>query len=411
MRSLGGYRAGEVRLGRFLRNAKVSAAEIMASAASGTASRVSGLHILAIQDTTSLRNDGDQLGMVAHPTIAVDAESGSLLGLVHGQILRREGGKRARRKKRPFAEKDSHRWLDGAEAAAGLIMAGAAQVTVVADRECDIYEFFAHKPQEVELLVRATHDRVLDGNGDNGGVDGKKISDRLSSMAAQGWIEVAIPASRGRAGRSATLELRFCTLDIKRPHNIPASTGLVPSIRLNMVEAREIDAPEKTIPICWRLLTTHRIETLEQAQWIIGLYRKRWIVEELFRTLKSKGFRIEQVSIADAPFEILAAAALVAAISVMQMVRDRDGDAKRPLEDVFNADEFLALEAVSKSLEGKTQKQKNPHPKDSLAFAAWVCGRLGGWTGYYGKAGPIVILRGLYEFKTMQRGWRIAKDV
>ncbi len=30
----------------------------------------------------------------------------------------------------------------------------------------------------------------------------------------------------------------------------------------------------------------------------------------------------------------------------------------------------------------------------TLAFAAWVFARLGGWTGYYGKPGPIVMLKG-----------------
>ncbi|MGL4962523.1 MAG: hypothetical protein ACRC67_14925, partial [Inquilinus sp.] len=45
------------------------------------------------------------------------------------------------------------------------------------------------------------------------------------------------------------------------------------------------------------------------------------------------------------------------------------------------------LEACCAQLEGKTQRQKNPHPKGSLAYAAWVCARLGGWTGYYGKPG------------------------
>lgn len=128
------------------------------------------------------------------------------------------------------------------------------------------------------------------------------------------------------------------------------------------MQAREIDAPEKTAPISWRLLTTHAVESVQQAHWIIGLYRRRWVIEELFRTMKSKGFQIEQVSIADAPLEILAAAALVAAVRVMQMVRDRDGQAKRPLEDVFESAELPALEAVSRSLEGKTQKQKIPTP-------------------------------------------------
>ena len=62
------------------------------------------------------------------------------------------------------------------------------------------------------------------------------------------------------------------------------------------------------------------------------------------------------------------------------------------------------LEAVSARLEGKTAKQKNPHPKGSLAFAAWVIGRLGGWTGYYGKPGPLVMRRGLDDFQRIKYG-------
>ena len=131
----------------------------------------------------------------------------------------------------------------------------------------------------------------------------------------------------------------------------------------------------------------------------------------MFRTLKTKGFDIERVGIAEGPFEKLAAAALVAAVSVLQLVQDRDGTAERPLADVFEPDEQHALEAVSAELEGKTQKQKNPHPRGSLAFAAWVCARLGGWTGYYGKPGPVVMLRGLHIFRAMQHGWSLAQHV
>jgi hypothetical protein len=85
----------------------------------------------------------------------------------------------------------------------------------------------------------------------------------------------------------------------------------------------------------------------------------------------------------------------------MQLVRERDGRAGRPLEDVFEPDERPALEAVCAELEGKTERQRNPHPRDSLAFAAWVCARLGGWTGYYGKPGPVVMLRGLHRFSPL----------
>ncbi len=84
--------------------------------------------------------------------------------------------------------------------------------------------------------------------------------------------------------------------------------------------------------------------------------------------------------------------------------------AQRPLEDAFDPEDQPALEAVSADLEGKTARQKNPHPKGSLAFAAWVLARLGGWTGYYGKPGPVVMLHGLIQFHAVKHGWTL-RDV
>jgi hypothetical protein len=64
--------------------------------------------------------------------------------------------------------------------------------------------------------------------------------------------------------------------------------------------------------------------------------------------------------------------------------------------------------AVSARLEGKTERQRNPHPKGSLAFAAWVIARLGGWTGYYGKPGPKVMRIGLADFRAIKYGATLA---
>ncbi len=71
----------------------------------------------------------------------------------------------------------------------------------------------------------------------------------------------------------------------------------------------------------------------------------------------------------------------------------------------------LALQAICHTLQGNTARQSNPHPTGSLAYAAWVCARLGGWTGYYGKPSPVVILNGLMQLNTMLRAWNIPRVV
>lgn len=380
--------------------------EIVAQACTRTASLVGGLHVLAIQDTTSLRDDGDKHSIQAHPTIAVDAENGALLGLVHADLLNRKGGRKAQHQVVRFDEKESRRWLDGTQASAGLVAAGAIGVTMVADAESDIYELFALKPNNVDLVVRAGQDRLLEQ-------EDHLLFEHLAAQPEAGRFEIDLAATPGRRARRANLAVRFCRPSIKRPRRRPGShmPDVPASLSMNLVEVREINPPEGTVPAHWRLLTTHAVDSFAKARWIAGLYRRRWLIEELFRTLKTRGFDIERVSIAEEPFEKLAAAAIIAAISVMQLVQERDGAANRPLADVFEPDEQDALEAVSKRLEGKTAKQKNPHPKGSLAYAAWVCARLGGWTGYYGKSGPVVMLRGLHQFRAMQLGWSLARNV
>jgi hypothetical protein len=403
VRSLGGSRAGEMRITRFLRNDKVSLAEIVAQACARTAGRVRGLHVLAIQDTTVVREEGRSRSLQAHATIAVDAETGAVLGLVHADFFARQGGVRDRRKQRGFEEKASRRWLEGARAAAPLRAAGALEVTVIADREGDIYELFALRPAGTQLLVRAAQERAL--------VEGGVSLARLADQPEAGRMCVQVPAAPGRKARTALIALRFCAAEIRRPHGRGRRSGLPDSVRLHLVEAREIDPPDGEAGLLWRSITTHQPRSFEDARLLTGLYRRRWAIEELFRVLKTRGFDIERVTVAEAPFETLCAAALVAAVSVLQLVAGRDGRLKRPLDDLFEPHERGALEAVCRTLEGNTARQKNPHPPDTLAYAAWVCARLGGWTGYNGKPGPVVMLRGLHQFRAIQNGWSIAHDV
>lgn len=205
VRSLGGSRAGEVRLHRLLHNPRVTPAEMVATAAARTMGLVAGRHVLAIQDTTSLRDDGDQRSLHLHPVIALDAADGTLLGLLHAVLLRRTGGQRKQRNSRPFAGKESHRWLEAAERAAALAAAGgAARLTVIADREGDVYEMFALRPEGSDLLVRVQHDRPL-RRQEQGGRDAEAEALTLHAALALapelGQETLRLPAGPGRGGR------------------------------------------------------------------------------------------------------------------------------------------------------------------------------------------------------------------
>jgi hypothetical protein len=398
VRRLGGDRAGEIRLTRWLRNDAVTVEAMAAEAGRRTAERCHGRHVLAIQDTTVVRSPKGGGGLYLHPVIVVDADEGALLGLAHATFLSRDKGAKAERRSKPVKDKESRRWLDGADKAAE-VCAAAARVTVIADRESDIYAAFAERPPGTDLLIRASQDRGL---GDKG-----RLFATLNALPEAGRAGLDLPAKPGRKARATQVAVRFMTVDLARPQN-GIVAGLPKTVSMTVVDVREIDPPPGEI-VHWRLLTTHTVEDVAEAFAIVELYRRRWVIEQLFRTLKTQGFDIEGLLVEDeAPLQRLVMATLVAAITVQQLVHARDGtqgpQPLRPVTDAFDPEDAPLLEAFSAKLEGKTERQKNPHPKGSLAYAAWVCARLGGWTGYYGKPGPLVMLNGWLDFQAAKRG-------
>jgi hypothetical protein len=400
LRTLGGELAGEVRLRRLLDNPQVTTAEMVATARADLLPRVAGRHILAIQDTTSLRADGDQHSLSLHPTIAVDATDGALLGLLSAELLERDGTPKEHCNKRELDEKESRRWVNATRQAEDLLAAGAAAVTMVADREADFYEAFACRPERVDVVARVHHNRNL--------TDGTKLYDACQTRPELGRIQLDLPATPKRKARTATLAVRARVVTIKRPkrNRAQAAAALPASLSLTLVEACEIDPPANVKEVVhWRLLSTHRATTLAEAVTIIGYYRCRWQIEQVFRVMKTKGFNIEAVPIHDnRPLKNLACATLIAAVQVQQMLHDRDGQANRPMSDVFAPEDQPLIESIGKTLEGKTERQKNPHPSGSLAHATWICARLGGWTGYGRKPGPIVLARGHVRLQAMLEG-------
>lgn len=399
---------------RFLRNEAVTTGEMVCEAARKTAARVARRDVVVIQDTTELNmggrwarangygpigKGGAVRGLSLHAGLAVEFGTGAVLGLIDAQVWNRDQGLVKPRRSRATIDKESQRWLDVA-ARASERLGEANSITLVSDQESDIYEHFASRPANVDLLVRAHHNRKLETDHDS---DAALLLTFVDGLPEQGRFSTTIPAAPGRKARTAELAIRFSPVTLCRPKI--AARHLPQTIELTLVDVREVSTPEDSEPVHWRLLTTHKVTHLGEARRTIDLYRMRWTIEEFFRTLKTGSINIEDADIGDPKAMMkLVGAAAIASVTVMQLVKARDGGTKQLLTDAFEPEDQPILEALSLRLEGATARQKNPHPKGTLSFASWVIARLGGWTGYYGKPGPQVISRGLYDFHRIKYG-------
>jgi hypothetical protein len=401
---------------RFLDNDAVSLREMLVHSGRLTGKRSAGRHVLAISDTSETNfsthtgrkrgfgtvGNGTDIGVFVHPVIAVDADQGGLIGLVGAEVMNRRGGKATDHKQRGADDKESRRWLAGAETA-GAMLAEAAMITMVEDREGDIYDQFARRPVSVHLLVRAAQDRNL--------ATPQPLFAHSAAWPEQARHVVKVPPQEGRPGRTAEVAVRFGEVILKRPHTADAT--LPATLTVRVVDVAEIDPVNPKERVHWCLLTTHTVQTLEDARRIVGWYQMRWIIEQVFRTLKSAGVEVESSQITrPANLLKLIVVALIAAVRVMQLVLARDGSTGQSLSDGAEPANLPALQSINATLEGRTEKQKNPFDVTSLAWLAWIAARLGGWSGYtsrgYRPAGPKTIARGLKQLDPMVAGWKLA---
>jgi hypothetical protein len=281
-----------LRFNNFLANPAASTHEMLVTAGQKTNRRATGRHVLAVMDTTDvlfptqeankrgfgLGSDGAHPGLFLHPVLAVDAASGGVIGLVDCIVLDRTEGRVSEaktstqkkiktHKKRTADDKESRRWLQATEMA-GDALTDADMITMVGDREGDIYHLFAHRSANVHLLVRSAQPRTL--------ATGGLLPDYCAALPEQARETIDVPAKGKQPARKATVAMRYGPVNLNRPAQSP-DKDQPETVSLWVVDLQEIDPPEGTEPVRWRLLTKHTPTTLEQARQIVAGYRMRWI--------------------------------------------------------------------------------------------------------------------------------------
>ncbi|MBZ8183206.1 IS4 family transposase, partial [Oscillatoria salina] len=427
IRQISGNRAEQIGYYRFLENENVSQSELVKSLSDACQQQVEGLHILAISDSSEINlnahagrlkaeglgvvGNNQDIGFFIHPTLVLNAENGFPLGLSSVQIWKRaldHANKHQRNyKSLPIEDKESYKWLLGAERSQDCLKVGGAKlITHIGDRESDLYEEWATVPDaQTQVLVRVRQDRRLLGQE-------ASLYQFLEQQPCQGTYAVQVLADPriGRTAREAWLSIRIACVKIRRPKNLSAQ-DYPTSVSLYAVEAKEINPPVGQAPIHWRLLTTHKVFSLEQALKIIEWYRWRWRIEQLFATLKQSGLNVEATQLESiTAIERLTILALSVAVRILQLLIGRDSPALS-VDLAFNDEQQQCLEHLAPTLQGYTHKQQNPYKRSSLAWASWLIARLGGWSGYRSQRPPGMptLIQGLRKFDSLFRGWKLAQ--
>ncbi len=348
------------------------------------------------RSSSTREGKGNARGVLLHAMMAVDADSGVCLGLTGGDVWTRKGKVKIPHDKRDLANKESARWVTTAEQGCE-VLAAARTITVVNDREGDFFAHWALTPgDKVHLLSRAMHDHTL--------VDGGTLYQAVEQARFCDKAVIDLPQRIDRLGRQAHLSMRFGTVVLKRPAR-PGVEGLPEGVKVSFMEVVELHPPKGAEPIHWLLLTTHPVATAADAWRIVSWYKQRWIIEQLFRSLKNQGLRIEESQLESAKIKLVAIATKVACI-VIQLVQARNGGEELPAAFVFTSEEIEALRAINKTLKGRTELQQNHHRPNTLAWAAWIIAKLGGWTGYasHRPPGPITFHIGMTRFQILVTG-------
>ena len=347
-------------------------------------------HVLCLQDTTEIvfshegrlslddkdfgygTSEKEKYCIFGHPGLVVDAASRMPVGYGHIKIWSRDRSenrqKKQRRGKVKLEEKESYRWVETAEKTVASLPS-SVHVTMVGDRENDVYSVMCKTLAcGCDFLIRSVHDRPVDCDVEGG------------SMGIKAYMQ-----SRPVA-HTYDLELQacYCVYAVE-----DAST-----------------VPEGEEPVEWRLLTSHVVETVDDAVQCVEWYKCRWFIEELFRVCKSEGFRIESVQLeSGAAIKKLIVLTMWAALRCVTLKRAYDEqDEAVPASRMFDEEEERQLDLEMELLRKKSPKAiggRNPFREHSLPWAAWIIARLGGWSGYlsaHGRPGYITMKEGLERF-------------
>jgi hypothetical protein len=293
---------------RFLDNPAIGEQEILSGHRHATLERIRTRDVvLLVQDTTFL-DDGTTrpkkgMGTVKvkvreehrlHPPVAFTPARLNL-GVLGLKIWQRPEQLAAQeRHRKPLAEQESSRWLEGYQLACEVQQSGPDTLVVnVADREGDMHEWFLDAlwrlpGERAAFIIRAQgHRRIANGKAP------RSLWEEMQKARAAGCLPVELTRQPDRPPRQVTLRVavkRVTCNGARRPG------GRWPPVGVVAVYAKECQPPSGEEPVEWLLLTSLPVAAFPSAWTVVQWYRCRGARELFFRVLKH-GWQIEPLRV------------------------------------------------------------------------------------------------------------------
>ena len=396
---------------RFLRNPKVTWGKIIEPHFQMTRKRVlEAGSCLVVHDTSTFCFQGeaereglckitkDKQGFFGHFSLAVSLDSSEplplgLLGI--RTFLRRDKGcgVRGKGKRPPKASGEKRRWFEAAIEISQYVGAQAHLIHVM-DREADSLEIITKLYQASEsFVIRVFHDRKLQG-------DFKKFSDELKDAPelCRRTVELSPRKAQKFPSRRKMYPARKTRKAVLAVSAVPVT--LAKNINVSLVHVKEVNCPDDA-PVEWILLCSDQVTNAEQAKAAVDIYRRRWLIEEYFKALKTGcSFEKRQLESRGTLENALAALSPVAWRLLLLKCVGRTHP-KAPATTVLSPTQLNLLDAYP-----EINIPQNPNVGDAIKAIA----ELGGHIKNNGRPGWIVLGRGFDKLLWMEVGWRTALD-
>jgi len=222
-------------------------------------------------------------------------------------------------------EKESNVWLDTLKAIGRPPM--DSKWVSVGDRGNDIYEYILGAADEGwEYVLRAKHDRTIFANCEK-----VRLHTWIRNLEPQGEYELDLRSRGEKISRSAKLKIAWGQAEMLPPQGKSGRSITVTYVRAFDPEDLELE---------WILVTSLKVNSVEDALLVVQIYEHRWIIEEYHKCLKT-GCRIEDAQLKTGK-RLLALFGILGVIAT-QLIQLRDLSRQQPDRP---AEEFVVKEVI-----------------------------------------------------------------